>query len=155
MVTTSRVALRARFDLPHGGRWVSLSGGGREWLWSRPDPARATVTPGSAFVDAGGLEECVPTVRGTPDHGEAWARPWSGAPAEAAVTCDAFELRRTVTREAGAVVAGYRLAADPGYAFVWAAHALLDLSAHARIVAPTDTPVRLYPEAAPLLDGPW
>ncbi|SNS70629.1 hypothetical protein SAMN05421812_101491 [Asanoa hainanensis] len=149
------VPLVARFDLGQGGRWTSLAGGGREWLWFRDDPARSTVGPGSAFVDAGGLEECVPTVRGLPDHGDAWSRPWTGSAACGTVSCLGFELSRAVTDEAGAVVATYRLSADPGFRFVWAGHALLDLSERARIVAPHGTPARLYPEAAPLLRGGW
>ncbi|WP_197038595.1 hypothetical protein [Herbidospora cretacea] len=149
------IPLSARVDLARGGRWTSLSGGGREWLWSRPDPARDEVSPGSAFVDAGGLEECVPTVRGRPDHGDAWSRPWTGTAARATVTCDGFELTRTIGAEAGAVVATYRLSADPGFRFVWSAHALLDLGEKARLVAPHGTPLRIYPEAAPLLDTAW
>jgi hypothetical protein len=56
-------------DLDHGGRWTSLHVGGREWLWSRDEPLRAHVAPGDPFADAGGIEECVPTVRGRPDGG--------------------------------------------------------------------------------------
>ncbi|GAA0382575.1 hypothetical protein GCM10009530_36710 [Microbispora corallina] len=149
------VPLAARMDLARGGRWTSLSGGGREWLWSRPDPARTGVVPGSGFVDAGGLEECVPTVRGLPDHGDAWSRPWSGSPAAAVVTCDEFELTREVGEEGGALVAAYRLSADPGYRFVWAAHALLHLGAEARLEAPAGAAVRVFPEAAPLIGRPW
>ncbi|MFC4529396.1 hypothetical protein [Sphaerisporangium dianthi] len=152
---TAPVSLRAHFELAQGGRWTSLAGGGREWLWSRPDDARPGVAPGHEFVDAGGLEECVPTVRGRPDHGDAWSRPWTGTPAAAVVTCDDFELRREVTEEAGAVVATYRLSAGPGYAFVWAAHALLDLGERARLDAPAGVLARIFPEAAPLLDRPW
>ncbi|MFG1708122.1 hypothetical protein ACFLIM_33425 [Nonomuraea sp. M3C6] len=81
MVTTTGVPLRAGLDLLHGGRWVSLSGGGREWLWSHSDPSRAAVAPGSAFV--------------------------------------------------------------------WAAHALLDLGVDARIVAQDGVPVRVFPAGAP------
>ncbi|MEV4534253.1 hypothetical protein AB0J82_10540 [Asanoa sp. NPDC049518] len=149
------IPLVPRFDLAQGGRWTSLAGGGREWLWSRTDPARSTVRPGASFVDAGGLEECLPTVRGLPDHGDVWSRPWTGSAACSRVSCDDFELSRAVAGEAGAVVATYRLSADPGYRFVWAAHALLDLSSRARIVAPDGTVARLYPEAAPLLPGAW
>src|SRR5581483_10582739 len=61
VVTATKAPYRT--DLEHGGRWTSLRLGGREWLWQRADPARAGVAPGDAFVDAGGLEECVPTVR--------------------------------------------------------------------------------------------
>ncbi|GIF48234.1 hypothetical protein DFJ67_3480 [Asanoa ferruginea] len=149
------IPLAAHFDLRHGGRWTSLAGGGREWLWSRHDPARSAVVPGSAFVDAGGIEECLPTVRGLPDHGDVWSRSWAGSAARSTASCDDFELSRAVTDEAGAVVATYELSADPGFRFVWAAHALLDLHEGARIIAPSGTVARLYPEAAPLLHRPW
>ena len=144
------VTLRAGYDDRHGGRWTSLAGGGREWLWRRDDAARGSAVPGGAFVDAGGLEECVPTVRGTPDHGDAWCRPWqTTGPDISAVTCCDFTLTRRVTHRAGAVVADYLLRADPGYRFVWAAHALLDLSPDARLDAPAGAPTRVYPDSAP------
>ncbi|MGN9786924.1 hypothetical protein ACTMTF_36260 [Nonomuraea sp. ZG12] len=149
------VPLRARFDLECGGRWTSLAGGGREWLWSRPDPARAAVVPGVEFVDVGGVEECLPTVRGLPDHGDVWSRPWKGSAGESFVQGEDFSLRRRITEEGGAVVGEYRLSADPGYSFVWAAHALLDLGDDARLIAPPATPTRVFPEAAGLLGYPW
>lgn len=49
----------------------------------------------------------------------------------------------------------YELHADPGHRFLWAAHALLDVTPHARLAAPDATPTRLFPEAAELLDRPW
>ncbi|MFC3894567.1 hypothetical protein ACFOWZ_24060 [Lentzea rhizosphaerae] len=70
------VPLHAEVDRDLGGRWTTLRTAHREWLWHRADPARSAVAPGDPFVDAGGLEECIPTVRGTPDHGDAWSRPW-------------------------------------------------------------------------------
>lgn len=143
-------------DLDHGGRWTSLRLAGREWLWRRDDPRRGHVAPGDPFADAGGLEECVPTVRGQPDHGCAWARPWrdlGGGCAEA--DCGRFTLWRSIAVRDAGVTAAYRLTADPGYQFVWAAHALLDVSQSATLQLPPDTPVRLYPEAAPLLARPW
>ncbi len=97
------------FDPAHGGRWTSLRAGGREWLWHRDTPARASVRPGDPFVDAGGLEECIPTVRGVPDHGSAWSRPWSGG----TVDCGDFRLRRAFTSDGDALVADYRLSARP------------------------------------------
>jgi hypothetical protein len=145
-------------DPGHGGRWTSLRSGDREWLWSRPDPARADTRPGQAFVDAGGLEECLPTVRGKPDHGAVWPVPWRRVSADtAAVTAGDFELTRTIRHERHAVLAGYRLAAVPGYRFVWAAHALLELSTAARLVAPGGTPTRVYdvPGADPWGTGEW
>ncbi|WFF02664.1 hypothetical protein [Micromonospora sp. WMMD964] len=164
MVTAATpVPLRATYDAAHGGRWTSLHGGGREWLWRGREPGRHAVRPDDAFVDAGGLEECLPTVRGRPDHGEVWSRPWrSAGPDAVVIERPAFVLTRRITDDSGVVVADYRLAADPGYRFVWAAHALLDLSPAARLDAPTGTPTRLHPEAAALLppgtwptDAPW
>lgn len=152
------IPLTVQTDAEHGGRWTSLRGGGREWLWHRDEPRRAHVLPGDAFADAGGLEECVPTVRGVPDHGDAWSRVWTVADdAESGhvVRCTHFELTRRIGARSGAVVAEYHLAAEPGFRFVWAAHALLDLSEHALLQVDQDTKTRLFPEAAPYLHGPW
>ncbi len=135
-------------DLAHGGRWTSLRLGGREWLWHRPDPARDAVRPGEDFVDAGGLEECLPTVRGVPDHGALWSVPWR-APGE--VEADGFTLTRAIRCASGTVTADYRLTGEPGRRFLWAAHALLDLSTAARLDAPSGTRVRVY-DAGP---EPW
>lgn len=143
-------------DLDHGGRWTSLCLGGREWLWRRDEPRRARVAPGDPFADAGGIEECVPTVRGRPDHGDAWSRAWHATgDGGAEARCDDFTLRRRIVPGDGRVSARYRLSADPGYRFVWAAHALLDVSPRAVLRIPGQPDVRLYPEAAALLDEPW
>lgn len=133
-------------DLEHGGRWTGLTLAGREWLWSRPDPARNQVRSGDGFVDAGGIEECLPTIRGLPDHGAVWSRPWTGlSDGLAAVETDDFWFARRIHQgEDGAVRASYRLHAAAGYRFVWAAHALLDLSENAEVCLPTGLPVRLY-----------
>lgn len=128
-------AVRITTDPDHGGRWTSLRAGRREWLWHRAEPRRATAAPGDAFADAGGLEECVPTVRGTPDHGDAWARRWVRDGDTEYAECPDFRLARRIRATAsGAAVADYRLTAQPGYRFLWAAHALLDVSAAGRIV---------------------
>lgn len=147
------MSLSARTDLAHGGRWTSLRAGEREWLWRREEPARDAARLGAVFVDAGGLEECVPTVRGAPDHGDAWSRPWRRADDWDEVACPDFLLRRRI-RCGPCVRADYRLTAEPGYRFLWAAHALLDVSPAARLVAPAGTPTRLFPEAARVL-GRW
>ncbi|TQF02830.1 hypothetical protein E6W39_11880 [Kitasatospora acidiphila] len=153
MVTTLPLTLHT--DLAHGGRWTSLRTSEREWLWRRPDPARATVRPGDAFVDAGGLEECIPTVRGVPDHGDAWSRPWQRDADTDVLQCPDFVLRRRIETGPVALRALYELHADPGYRFLWAAHALLDVTPGAHLIAPDTTPTRLFPEAAELLDRPW
>ena len=170
------IPLEVRVDAEHGGRWTSLRGGGREWLWHREEPRRAQVGFGDAFADAGGLEECIPTVRGTPDHGEAWSRAWTalddtgfedatgseGGTAlehvtgfEHVVRCTDFELTRRIRVREGAVVADYRIAATPGYRFVWAGHALLDVSGNATLRLDQGARVRVFPEAAPCLAEPW
>ncbi|SHN30065.1 hypothetical protein [Actinacidiphila paucisporea] len=143
MVTGAPV-LRVATDPAHGGRWTSLSSGAREWLWHRDEPRRLRVRPGDAFADAGGLEECVPTVRGRPDHGDAWSRPWTRDGDTASVRCPDFHLTRTIAAADGGVVADYRLRAEPGYRFLWAGHALLDVSEHGRIVLSEGAPARLY-----------
>jgi hypothetical protein len=158
MVTAARV----RVDLDHGGRWTSLRMGGREWLMSRDEPRRAHVVPGDPFADAGGIEECVPTVRGRPDHGDAWSRAWHDAgDGSAEVSCGDFTLHRRIATAGTRVRARYRLSANPGYRFVWAAHALLDVSARATLQIPDNSEnpgnpaVRLYPEAAAFTRWPW
>ncbi|MGW4906898.1 hypothetical protein [Streptomyces sp. NPDC004270] len=142
-------------DLAHGGRWTSLRHGGREWLWRREVAERDGVAPGDAFVDAGGLEECVPTVRGTPDHGDAWSRAWTREGDGERVQCERFTLTRKLSGTADGVRADYVLTAEPGFRFLWAAHALLDLSADAVLKARDGAPTRLFPEAAPLVNRPW
>jgi hypothetical protein len=147
--------LSVEVDLAHGGRWTSLRTPEREWLWARPDPARARVSPGDAFVDAGGVEECFPTVRGTPDHGSAWSRPWRGEPADAEADADGARLRRRVRVHDGAVTATYDVHANPGFRFVHATHALLDLSTAAYVDAPADR-VLVTDDPRPLgVDTAW
>jgi len=142
-------------DLAHGGRWTSLRAAGREWLWRREAPEREKVSPGDTFVDAGGLEECIPTVRGTPDHGDAWSRPWTREAETDVVHCERFTLTRTMRGTSDGAEADYVLKADAGFRFVWAAHALLDLSDRATLHIHEGAPTRLFPESAPLLDRAW
>jgi hypothetical protein len=137
-------ALAVDVDLANGGRWTSLRLGGDEWLWRRDAPDRCRATPGSPFVDGGGMEECIPTVRGRPDHGDAWCRPWTGDGRRATVTTAEFSLTRTLSATAGRLTADYALAAAPGYRFVWAAHVLLELSAQATLECEPGVPVRVF-----------
>ena len=146
-------------DADDGGRWTSLILAGREWLWSGPGLLSGPRTGHSSFTDAGGLDECFPTVRGTPDHGGLWNQP-----RDTSVTYGEATLTRTFTEHPRAasvdqITVDYHLHAPPGYQFVWAAHALLDCAAGATISAPDNLPAlpacRLYPEAAPYLPTPW
>lgn len=158
-MTTRSVPLEVSTCPEHGGRWTSLRAGDREWLWSRAAVGRDRVGPGDPFVDAGGLEECLPTVQGAPDHGDVWARPWSADPGGGhVVITDRFSLHRRIDCGEHGVVASYELQAEAGYAFVWAAHALLAVSPGARLELPMGLPVRPQPSgdgrhAWPLVDG--
>jgi hypothetical protein len=77
------------------------------------------------------------------------------------VECPQFHLSRRIRTSGSTATVDYTLAADPGYRFLWAAHALLDLSPGARIDIRDGTPTRLYPDEGanwtpgrwPLLDG--
>ena len=150
-------------DLPHGGRWTSLRSGEREWLWTHPDPAvlaqRPGVRPDVAFVDAGGVEECFPNVRGRADHGAAWSRPWTGTLDSAAVEVPGgLRLERRITTVDGAVVADFTITGPPGARVVHAVHALVDLSPAARVEVPGATTMTvLGDESDPGPDAvaPW
>jgi hypothetical protein len=154
----TQVPLVLETDLRHGGRWTSLRSPDREWLWTNPDPdvvvARALVRPDEVFVDAGGVEECFPTVRGNPDHGHAWSRPWrdSGLHAQVSVPGD-LSLDRSI-RNGSDLEVEYTAAGRPGARFVHAVHALLDVGPDARLEVPgahtmqvldVEDPVRPWP----------
>lgn len=148
--------LEVRTDPALGGRWTSLRAGDREWLWQRPDQARTSVQPGQPFVDAGGLEECLPTVRGLPDHGDVWSRPWRTDGTAEVVQHPDFTLARRITAGGDSLRVRYVLRAEPGYRFLWVAHALLDVSEQAVLRVADGTRTRLYREAdASYVEGPW
>jgi hypothetical protein len=166
-------------DLAHGGRWTSLCAlppaspasepgefrvPSREWLWHHPDPeiarARVGVRPGAAFVDAGGAEECLPTVRGEPDHGAVWSRPWSAGADGAHVIAEGLRLDRRIRRD-WTVKVDYTITGPSHAPVVHAVHALLDVSPAARLDAsgvrsaylldrPAEQAVVAWPEG----DGP-
>lgn len=153
-------------DLDDGGRWTSLVLGGREWLWTNPALSSVSRTGATSYVDVGGLDECFPTVRGTPDHGGLWNQPWGSLDEDedwdAVQYGDAVLLRRfnggeapLELTEAGAIWADYRLIAPPGYRFTWTAHALLDCAVGTTLIAPTGTSCRLYLDDAPWVAASW
>jgi hypothetical protein len=59
--------------------------------------------------------------------------------------CGDFVLRRQLCVDRG-VTASYRLEAAPGFRFVWAAHALLDISPKATVELQLGCPTRIYPD---------
>lgn len=148
-----------------GARLSSLRDpAGREWLWRNPDAAltaaRARVRPGDPFVDAGGWEECFPTIAGGSDHGEVWSRAWTDRDGTLSITTAEYSLQRTFEAAGPRLIARYRLQAEPGLRFVWAAHLTLDLSPAARLVARAGTRCRLWTEhwrsrTVASIDGPW
>jgi hypothetical protein len=141
-------------DLVDGGRWRSLRLAGREWLWAGPGLVSGPRTGRSEFVDAGGLDECFPTVRGTPDHGGLWNQPWNNSVSYGEATLTRTFTEHPTDPHLDQLTVDYHLQAPPGYQFIWAAHALLDCADGATIAA-LDGTCRLYPEAAPYLSTPW
>lgn len=155
------VPLVVTTDLHQGGRWTSLRGGGREWLWTNPDQTtqrlRRLVQPGNDFVDAGGVEEVLPTVRGRPDH-NVWTRSWAplAEPGTGEVDCRfgagpgsaRGRLRRRLRSVAGSVQADYDVLGPPGAAFVHAVYALLHLAEGARLEPRPGFQAVVLPEAA-------
>jgi hypothetical protein len=150
MVTEYAAGRLVTVDPTDGGRWTSLQLAGREWLWPGPGLVTGSRAGLATFIDAGGLDECFPTVRGTPDHGALWNQPWDGS-----VEYDGAVLTRAFTPGTDTLTVDYHLEAVPGYRFIWAAHALLDCAAGAVISPPPGTECRLYPEAAALLPWAW
>jgi hypothetical protein len=152
------VPLSVSIDPALGGRWTSIRSFEREWLWTNPDPeialARRRVLPGAAFVDAGGAEECLPTVRGKPDHGDAWTRTWSTDGAKN--TVDVPELGRLSRRISGdnPVVVDYEVTGRPGTPFLHALHTLLDLSSSARLTMPGSPRIIVLDAEDPERDWP-
>ena len=141
-----RVPLHWSVDLERGGRWTSLRTDHREWLWTNPDAAivarRANLGPAPEppFVDAGGGEECWPTVRGEPDHGAAWSRAWSGRPEDGEVAVPGLGALRRAIKGSDTVEVEYEVSGRPGLGFLHALHLLLDVGPDARLVVP-GTPV--------------
>jgi hypothetical protein len=129
--------VRVSVDPDHGGRWTSLRGPGpHEWLGRRDAAGRADVRPGDPFVDAGGFEECFPTLGGPPDHGDVWTRRWRSVGDSMVVEGADYQLRRRMSARGRTLTASYHVTAAPGFTFIWAGHAFLDLSVDAWVAAP-------------------
>ncbi|MVA75114.1 hypothetical protein GC722_03585 [Auraticoccus sp. F435] len=145
-----REPLTVEVDLEHGGRWTSLGTPRREWLWQRPSvrAEREAVQPGDAFVDAGGVEECFPTVAGRLDHGDVWARRWSGTAEDAHVQASGWELRRRMDVTDGVLTVRCTVTGEPGRGLLHAVHGLYALSASARVEVAPGAPLRVQDVAA-------
>lgn len=157
-MSVERQRLILTTDARHGGRWTSLRAGRREWLWTNPDRpivvARTEVGPGAAFVDAGGAEECYPTVRGEPDHGDAWTRPWRVERAASSVEVPGVGvLTRRIETVDDALQLDYTVDGPPGTAFLHAVHALLDVGPEARLEVPGATEAIVRDSTRPT--RPW
>jgi hypothetical protein len=155
--------LTVRSDLALGGRWTSLATPEREWLWRNPriaSSAREAVVPGDAFVDAGGGEECFPTINGPSDHGEVWSQPWAADTSGAGLaptTAGGLTLRRHLTADDGVVRAAYEVDGPPGAAVLHAVHMLLDVGPDARLEVPgrPDVLVVEWPEPGRTVPATW
>ena len=102
------------------------------------------------------MEEFLPTIGGPPDHGDVWSRPWQPEGDGLAVTVDNYALHRATRIDDGGVRASYRLTAKPGRRFIWAGHALLDLSTRASLVVPEDHPLWVNSDQGPMhTRWPW
>lgn len=131
--------LTVRTDASLGGRWTSLATPRREWLWRNPrvtTAERARVRPGDAFVDAGGGEECFPSVVGASDHGDVWTRPWRRDGDEAVVATGDLTLRRRLRHHGGAIQVAYAIEGPPRAGVLHALHLLLDVPPGGRIDVP-------------------
>lgn len=145
-------------EAEEGGRLTSVRDpAGVEWCWSRPDPRRRGARPGARFFDVGGVEECFPTLAGSPDHGAVWCRPWaSDGAGRCSVRTDEAQLHRTISAGTQLEIS-CRLEAPPGYAFIWAFHMLVVPSADLRINLPEGTPIRSWPDGyhQPMSETRW
>jgi hypothetical protein len=156
----SRRPLTVRTDPALGGRWTSLATPEREWLWHNPRvpaAARAGVVPGDPFVDAGGGEECLPTIGGPSDHGEVWSRPWTPDDEAATVRAGHLALTRRLTTHDGELRADYTITGPPGTPLLHAVHLLLDVGPAARLEVPgrPDTLVVEWPEPGATRPTTW
>jgi galactose mutarotase-like enzyme len=152
--------LRLRLDPEHGGRIVSLTGLGREWLTgSSPAEPGATrfVHPGT-----GGWDEALPTIAPSddlPDHGDVWNVPWSVASVgedEVTTTVRSVSsgvvLERRIRATSDGLAMRYRAstgAARPR-SFLWSAHPLFSAADGAHVVLPGVTEaLQEYPRVDP------
>lgn len=156
-----------------GGKVRDVNLAGRQWLWHNPDVPFAMPRDGARYSeleDAGGFDECFPTVapcrlprwvkgarwRKLPDHGELWAQPpefaivtdQEGHSATCAWSGTALPYRftrRITVRPEGWVAFAYS-ATNTGanrMPFLWSSHPRFPLTPRTRLVLPDGARARL------------
>jgi galactose mutarotase-like enzyme len=156
-----------------GGKIRDITLAGRQWLWHNPDIPFTMPAEGASFAlagNSGGFDDCLPTSseclvptwvqgirsRQLPDHGELWShQPQLTVTADErgpAATCTwtgtalPYRFARTVTvHRDESVEFTYALtnAGTNRMPFVWAAHPVLPLTEHTRIVLPDGARTRV------------
>ncbi|MFI5243770.1 MAG: hypothetical protein ACHQQR_00975 [Gemmatimonadales bacterium] len=157
-----------------GGKVRDMMLGGRQWLWHNPDVPFAPPREGAPYAEleeAGGFDECFPTVgscrlpswvKGAgrvklPDHGELWAQP-----PEIAIVTDQeghsatctwsgaalpyrFTRRITVHPE-GWVAFAYSVTntGEHRIPFLWSSHPVFPLTPRTRLFLPEGARTRLW-----------
>lgn len=157
-----------------GGRLTAMELGGRQWLWQSDVIPLAPASDGASYLetgDAGGFDECFPTVAPCrvpgwvrtfggielPDHGELWSRTPElvvrTAPEgqQAIVAWRGIRLPYRFERAVrvapdGSVRTDYRLTNDGGerLPFLWAAHPMFPLTEATRLVLPDGDRLRVH-----------
>jgi galactose mutarotase-like enzyme len=157
-----------------GGKVRDMNIGGRQWLWHNPDVPFALPREGAPYAaleDAGGFDECFPTVGSCrlprwvegarwvklPDHGELWAQPpeitivtdQDGHSATCAWSGAALPYRftrRITVHPEGWVAFAYSVTNMGGHRipFLWSSHPVFPLTARTRIVLPEGARTRRW-----------
>lgn len=157
-----------------GGRVRDVWLGGRQWLWHNPDARFTVADEDASLgeaVGSGGFDECFPTIAAcrlptwvegaagakVAERGALWqqrcetaiATGEAGTSAQCRWTIEplAFAFARTITvRPEGAVDFAYtaRNTGTHRLPFLWAAHPVLPLTRHTRVVLPHGAKTRVW-----------
>ena len=141
-------------DLALGGKVISLTGVGIEWLL-QPEGGRPRD---QTFLGSGlsGWDECIPTVsacsapdgRWLQDHGTVWSRAWHRDPdGFATVETDHFVFGRRLTTVGNALLAEYRVRSVTAVStsLLWASHPQVLAPAGTVVEVAVDRVLEVYP----------